>query len=188
MIEIEKKLNPPSEIIDQIKSDAVFVESRTMNDIFYDYKDFSMIRNDIWLRKRNGRFDLKVSRDKDMKNRDFDIYDEIEDESKICKTLNIESIEKESFIEVANLITRREKYKIEDFNIDFDLVTSMHDNFVYRLMEVELMVKDDYDTAIALEKIKRFMNKYNIEDRHATAKLIQYFYEKKQHIYDILQQ
>lgn len=123
-----------------------------------------------------------------MKNREFDIYDEIEDESKICETLNIESIEKGNFIEVANLITKREKYKLEDFNIDFDLVTSAHDNFVYHLMEVELMVEDDSDTAIALEKIKRFMNKYSIEDKHSTAKLMQYFYEKKRHIYDILQQ
>lgn len=83
MIEIEKKLNPSSEIIEQIKNDTIFVELRTMDDILYNYEDFPLIRNDTWLRKRNGKFDLKVSRDKGMKNREFDIYDEIEDESKI---------------------------------------------------------------------------------------------------------
>ncbi|MDR2781065.1 MAG: hypothetical protein LBB21_01220 [Holosporaceae bacterium] len=73
MIEIEKKLNPSNESIELIKNDAVFVAHKVMNDILYDYEDFSLIKNDIWLRKRNGKFDLKVSKDKDRKNRFLDI-------------------------------------------------------------------------------------------------------------------
>jgi adenylate cyclase class IV len=80
MIEVEKKLNPSFETAERIKNDAAFIGSKTMNDVLYDYPDLSLIKNDIWLRKRNGKFDLKMSKDKDRKNRFLDIYDEIEHE------------------------------------------------------------------------------------------------------------
>jgi hypothetical protein len=119
MIEVEKKLNPSFGTVGRIKNDAVFVASKTMNDVLYDYPDLSLIKNNIWLRKRNGKFELKVTKDKDRKNRFLDIYDEIEEESRICETLNIKSITDGKFIEVANLITKREKYKLGEFNIAF---------------------------------------------------------------------
>ncbi|GHU13086.1 hypothetical protein FACS189449_07950 [Alphaproteobacteria bacterium] len=187
MIEVEKKLNPSLETIERINNDAVFVTSKTMNDILYDYEDLSLSKNDIWLRKRNGKFDLKVSRDKDLKNRFLDIYDEIEDEEKICKALHIKSIADENFIEISNLITKREKYKLGEFNIDFDFVTSARDDFVYHLMEIELMVEDESEAPAALEKIKRFIAEYDIPEKSATAKHMQYFFEKKRHIFDLLQ-
>jgi uncharacterized protein YjbK len=154
----------------------------------FDYADFSLIKDDIWLRKRNGKFDLKVSKDKNRQNRFLDIYDEIEEESKLCELLNVESIAGENFIEVANLITKREKYKLGKLNIDFDFVTSAHDDFEYHLMEVELMVETEAEVPIALEKIKQFMLEYEIPDRSASAKIMQYFYEKKRHIFDALSQ
>ena len=188
MIEIEKKLNPSPEIIERIKNDATFVKVITKNDILYDYKDLSLTKNDVWLRKRNGKFELKVSRDKNVKNRALDIYDELEDESKICEFLKIKSIESENFIEIVNLRTKRERYKLGEINIDFDYATSPYDDFVYSMMEVELMVEDESDSAISLEKIKAFMNKYGIEDKPAATKIMQYCYEKKRHIYDELMQ
>jgi hypothetical protein len=188
MIEVEKKLAPSLDAIEHIKNDAVFVSSKTINDILFDYADFSLIKNDVWLRKRNERFDLKVSKDKDRQNRFLDIYDEIEDESKICELLNIKSVAEENFIEVANLITKREKYKLGELNIDFDFVTSEHDDFAYHLMEAELMVKTEVEVPIALEKIKLFMDKYRISDKSAPAKIMQYFFEKKRHIFDALSQ
>jgi adenylate cyclase class IV len=186
MIEVEKKLAPSLNAVERIKSDAIFVSSKTMNDILFDHADFSLIKDDIWLRKRNGKFDLKVSRDKDRQNRFLDIYDEIEDESKICELLNIKSIVEGNFIEVANLITKREKYKLGELNIDFDFVTSMHDDFAYHLMEAELMVETETDVQTALEKIKQFMFEYEIPDKSAPAKIMQYFLEKKRHIFDAL--
>lgn len=186
MIEIERKLHPSSEIVEKIKNDATFLVSQMMNDIVYDYEDLSLIQNDIWLRKRNGKFDLKVSKDNDIKNRKFDIYDEIEEESKMCEFLKIKSIESANFIEIAHLVTRREKYKLEEFNIDFDWVTSAHDDFIYHIMEVELILKNESEIVLSTEKIKEFMCKYGIEDKPAIAKITQYFYEKKRHIYDVL--
>jgi adenylate cyclase class IV len=85
---------------------------------------------------------LKVSKDKDRKNRFLDIYDKIEDESKICELLNIESIAEGNFIEVANLITKREKYKLGEFNIDLDIVTSALNDFAYRLMDNVMQIKE----------------------------------------------
>jgi adenylate cyclase class IV len=188
MIEVEKKLAASFEIAERIKNDAIFISSKIMNDILYDYEDFSLIKDDVWLRKRNGKFDLKVSKDKDRQNRFLDIYDEIENEHEICEVLNIKSIAEENFIEVANLITKREKYKLGEINIDFDFVTSAHDDFAYQLMEVELMVEIEAEVPAALEKIKRFMNRYGIPDKSAPAKIIQYFHEKKRHIFDALSQ
>jgi adenylate cyclase class IV len=188
MIEIEKKLNPSNESVELIKKEAVFVAHKVMNDTLYDYEDLSLIKNDIWLRKRNGRFDLKVSKDKDRKNRFLDVYDEIENESKICEILNIVSIDDANFIEVANLTTKREKYKLGEFNIDLDIVTSAADDFVYNLLEVELMVESESEISEAREKIKKFMDKYGIADKSANAKIMQYFFEKKRHIFDALQQ
>jgi adenylate cyclase class IV len=187
VIEVEKKLSPSSGAVERIKNDAVFISSKTLNDILYDYENFSLIKNDTWLRKRNGKFDLKVSKDRDRKNRFLDIYDEIEDEEKICKALRIKSIAEENFIEVANLITQRGKYKLGEFNIDFDSVTSAHDDFVYHVMEIELMIEDKSGVPIAMEKIRQFMNEYDVKDQSAIAKIMQYFYEKKRYVFDILQ-
>jgi adenylate cyclase class IV len=188
MIEIEKKLNPSNESIELIKNDAVFIAHKVMNDVLYDYEDLSLIKNDIWLRKRNGKFDLKVFKDKDRKNRFLDIYDEVEDEPKICEILNIVSIRDANFIEIANLTTKREKYKLGEFNIDLDIVTSAANDFVYNLLEVELMVESESEIPKAREKMKKFMDKYGIANKSANAKIIQYFYEKKRHIFDVLQQ
>jgi adenylate cyclase class IV len=188
MIEIEKKLNPSGESVELIKKDAVFVAHKVMNDVLYDYEDLSLIKNDIWLRKRNGKFDLKVSKDKDRKNRFLDIYEEIEDELKICEILNIVSIEEANFVEVANLITKRKKYKLGEFNIDLDVITSAADDFVYNLLEVELMAESESEIQKAREKIKKFLEEYDIAEKSANAKIIQYFYEKKRHIFDALQQ
>ncbi|MDR1236552.1 MAG: CYTH domain-containing protein [Holosporaceae bacterium] len=188
MIEIEKKLNPSNESVELVKKDTIFVTHKIMNDILYDYEDLSLIKNDVWLRKRNGKFDLKVSKDKDRKTRFLDVYDEIEDESKICEILNVVSIKDANFIEIASLTTKREKYKFGEFNIDLDIVTSAADDFVYNLLEVELMVESESDIPIACEKMKKFMDEYDIADKSANAKIIQYFYEKKRHIFDALQQ
>jgi adenylate cyclase class IV len=186
VIEIEKKLNPSLGTIELIKNDAVFVVSKKMSDIYYDYEDFSLMKNDVWLRKRDGKFELKISKDKDRKNRSVDVYDEIEEEAQICMALGVRSISNAGFIEVANLLTKREKYKLGEFNIDLDFVTSAHDDFVHHLMEVELMAEDESKVPNALEKINVFIKNYNI-DKFATSKLMQYFYERKRYVFDLLQ-
>jgi adenylate cyclase class IV len=188
MIEVEKKLKPPFETICRIKNDATFIVFQTINDVLYDYQDLTLIKNNMRLRRRNGKFELKVSKDKidAMKNYSLDINDEIDDEAKICEILNIKSIEDENFVEVVNLVTKREKYKLGSLNIDFDFVTSPNDDFTYQLMEVEIMVENESDIPAASEEINAFMAKYNILDEIAVPKIIQYFYKKKRHILDIL--
>jgi adenylate cyclase class IV len=187
MIEVEKKLAPSMESIARIKADAIFISSEMMNDVLFDYADFSLIRNDVWLRRRNDKFDLKISKNMNIPHRFLDVYDEIEGEFEICKTLGIKSIGGEDFIEVANLVTKREKYKLANISIDFDFTTSALDDFAYSIMEVELLVKHESDVPAASGKIAHFIDTYAIIDRPAVAKIIQYFREKKRHIFDLLQ-
>jgi adenylate cyclase class IV len=120
MFEVERKFNytePQKELIQQR---VQFLKTVTIHDIYYDFDDLRLLKKDYWLRSRNGNFELKKPKHTRTSLKGTDIYQEIEDEIKA--ELGISDFTR--LIEIVNIFQTREKFKINEFNIDFDSVTS----------------------------------------------------------------
>lgn len=184
MIEIEKKFIVSNEISNNIKNDSVFVSAKTIEDIYYDFHDFRLVKQDLWLRSRNGVVEMKIPNSKCQGSENIDIYDELEDEQKIKTFLKINSFD--NLRKIVDLTTQRETYKLGEFTIVFDSVTSKLNDFRYQLMEIEMMATDEDDIREISEKIKNLARKYQLSEGKTQGKVVKYLYEKDREIYDIL--
>ena len=179
MIEVEKKFETTDEQLKALLEDSVFVENVVNHDIYYDFFDFRLVKEDIRFRLRNvgekSSYELKVRTKEGGDN-------EIEDAEEIKKFFKTE-LDLNEFIE-KNLIvfmdykTERQKYKNGEFKIDIDkLTTDESPDFVFNVCEVELLVENDDQVQDAQTRIKDFatkygMNKQNIPKREAYLKAI----------------
>ena len=169
MIEVEQKFKISGEGYKRLLEQAKFVKEVENSDILYDDENFALLSNDIWLRQRNGKFELKIPK-KDLKLK-IDIYEEIDDVDEICQKLHVQNLEK--FSPLYNLITIRKKYKLDDFNIDLDNAYSKINDFKYQLLEIELMIDDESGKEFAAQKIANLANEYGLYER-ANGKNIEY--------------
>lgn len=191
MIEVEKKflLNKKQE--KNLIDGAEFIGKKVFTDIYYDTVDYSLTSNDKWLRSRAGRFELKLSLDKNVATRQGDLYDEVEDENKIREILGIskeggmeENLEKSGYSKFCTCTTTRKKYKTGDFGIDIDYVN--FGDFNYELAEIELMIKDEREAKYALIKIIELAEFYGLKIGYVRGKVIEYLKRKKPDHFDAL--
>ncbi|MBI4086271.1 MAG: CYTH domain-containing protein [Candidatus Liptonbacteria bacterium] len=147
MIEIEQKFvfNETNE--QRIREDAKFVGEETFTDIYYDTSDCRLIGNDMWLRSRDGKWELKISFYQ-TKNKDVDRYEEIETAEEIRKRLNVpetgsfeDDLKNAGYSSFCICKTTRRKYKNGDFNIVLD-DAKFDDGFIFKIGEIELMSDD----------------------------------------------
>ena len=180
MIEVEKKFILSDYNREQLTKDAEFLNERVFTDIYYDTKDFSLTSRDIWLRSREGRFELKIplhiNRDSD---RLIDQYDELQDELEIRRILDLPLREKLSddlmragYSPFCTCKTTRRKYKKESFIIDLD--SADFQDFIYNIGEIELMVNDKSESEAAAEKIVSFAKKHHLTIAPVRGKIIEF--------------
>ena len=60
---MKKKFQPTDEQLQFLLKDAEFVGEKLLKDVYYDYSDYRFLKNKIYLRNRNGNFELKVGDD-----------------------------------------------------------------------------------------------------------------------------
>ena len=183
MIEVEKKFILLKDQEKFLVDGAEFLGEKIFTDVYYDTEDFSLTRNDKWLRARENKFEFKISLDRRV-GREIDLYDEIEDESEIRKRLNLsdeknmdEVLLKNGYSKFCICKTKRKKYKKDSFGIDIDFVD--FGDFNYELAEIELMVNDKSETQEALEKIISFAKFNNLTIGYVRGKVIEYLLRKK---------
>lgn len=181
MIEVEKKFHLSDQDKARLLQGAQFIDEETLTDKYYDTADYALTTNDQWLRARNGKFELKISLNKDIAWA-ADQYDELEDEQEIRKAINLPA--KKSFLEdlpasgysvFCTCTTTRTKYKKGDFTIDLDEVSYQGD-FTYSLAEVELMVNEPSEMESAAERIIEFAKQHQIKIEPVGGKV--HFYIK----------
>ncbi len=185
MIEVEKKFLLSKEQKKRLIEGAEFVGEKVFTDVYYDTADFAMTTNDKWLRERSGKYELKISFNKDAAHRVGDLYEEVEDENKIREILGItgeEGMEKDlencGYLKFCTCKTTRRKYRKEGFGIDIDFV-EYGDGFEYGLAEIELMVQDEAEMSNALGKIISFAESNGLETGYVRGKVLVYLREKK---------
>ena len=192
MIEVEKKFILNEQDKERLTKEAQFLNERVFTDTYYDTEIFSLTTKDKWLRSREGRFELKLPLHKGV-DRLAEKYDELEDEQKIRKALNLPSngnladdLTKAGYFPFCTCKTTRRKYKKEQFIIDLDIVNFQ--DFIYNIGEIEMMVNEKSEIEKAIEKIMDFAKSQNLTIAPVRGKVIEYLKRTKPNHYQVLVQ
>lgn len=165
MIEVEKNFDITPENKRLILDGATLLYKKMITDTYYDSKEYSLTGRDFWLRKRNGRFELKVPLNSGkILDRVTDQYRELETDEEIARELGLpssrdlsENLEKAGFEPFGTIVTTRESYQKNDFHLDFDEM-----DFGFTAFEIELMVEKTEDIPNAEKRILEFASRYNV--------------------------
>mgnify|MGYP001583041595 FL=1 len=89
MIEVEKKFKLNAEQERRLIEGAELIAVKRNEDIYFDTEDFTLTRQDHWLRTRNGRFELKRRVHELGHKLGGTAYDEIENDEGIREFLRL---------------------------------------------------------------------------------------------------
>ncbi len=90
MIEVENRFRLTEENEKKLIEGADFLGEETFTDIYYDTADSYLMKRDMWLRLRSGKFEMKLPlNEKTVLQRKSNKYKEIESEEEIRKVLEL---------------------------------------------------------------------------------------------------
>ena len=183
MIEVEKKFVFDEGSAKRITEGAEFLGEETFTDTYYDTADCTLIKNNIWFRSRDDKFELKVFIE-GATDRSIDRQEEIEDEMKIREKLDLplqgtmtEILKNADYSAFCICTTVRKKYRKEGFTIVFDSA-EFDDGFSRKIGEVELMVNNESEMKDASDKIAMFALAHNLVSPER-GKILEYLKEKR---------
>ncbi len=173
------------ETLFQIEKLATFKGSKTSNDIYYDFLNYRLTTNDMWLRERNNTFKLKRA----IRRYDQTVshYLNIIDETEILKTIGLEkeknifnSIKEKKLIPYANFQTIIRIYTLQNFTLVLDL--AYFKEVIYRSLDI--IPNNKKNTKKELLTLAKDLNiNTNIKPQ---PKLIYYILKKNPSHYQIL--
>lgn len=181
MIEIEKKFPFTEDALARLTDGAEHLKDVTNTDIYYDNAQFELTTNEIWLRTRNGRYELKIpEHELGGKGKIVEHYRELEDEQSIRDELGLDqkmpmkgALAIAGFEPFAKIITDRQKYAKDGFHIDVDTTS-----FGYKLIEIELMIEEHANQELAEKKLIVFAESHGVSIEFVMGKVLTYI---KQH-------
>ncbi len=187
MIEVEKKFVLSEEEIQGLVKGSRFVGEVELDDVYYDTPDFALMKQDRYLRRRNGQFELKVSTALVI-DAPTTHYRELTNKGEIREELGLGEgdfewmVERAGYKPIVSIKTLRKKYKEGDFNIDIDSA-----DFGHEVAEVELMVEKEEDVQGAIGRIKQFAFSKGLWDKsegEIRGKVMEYLYRKNRAVYE----
>ncbi len=159
MIEIEKKFLLTDTQRESLLADATKLDSKIIEDSYYDTDDYSLTSRDYWLRLRDGVFELKAPlghRTSTATNQ----YHELTETADIVAELDLsDSDDFESALASAGIhkfitcYSDRTSYEKQGFHIDIDAVSFADSEFTYNVAEIELLVESESDAGVAEARI-----------------------------------
>lgn len=175
MIEVEIKVCVTDEQREELILGAHLIEEVSITDHYYDSHDYKLTTNGLWLRKRDGQFELKMPATKYggfNLNKNIPMH-EICDKNKIAEILGLSvdinknlqdafelALESAGYKALYKFVNTRKSYAKEGFKIDFDIAD--FGDFTYSVCEIELQVENKEQTGAALEKIYAFVDQHGI--------------------------
>lgn len=191
MIEVEKKFIFGEKFLSAVKEKGTFLKKVVIHDIYFDTVDYKLTLQNIWLRKRDGKFELKVGIKNSKFLLDSDQYLELDDEKEILGKLGFPSennlefvLKKENCLIFCSYKTTREKYVLNGINIDIDIAD--FGGLTYQVGECEVMVNSNEEIPEAENKIKNFLNEFDLHSSNVPTKLMFYLYHKDRKHYQAL--
>jgi len=203
MIEVERKFTVGGDDEKRLLEGADFLLEKTLMDVYYDTPDYALSTKDMWLRTRDGRWELKVPlMERTGVRRAMDQYDELEDEVKIRAAIGFpeggnmgEDLRARGYAPFCAIETVRRKYRKGEFTIDMDTAKIWGDipgssgrepELVYAIGEIELMVNAKEEIADAYEKILAFADAHHLAPAPTRGKGVEYLKRKKPEHYQAL--
>lgn len=193
MIEVEKKFKLSGENEKRVIEGARFLKEVKFTDIYYDKPDYEFTKQDIWLRSRDGKFELKIAAVKKEDNKETNFYHELDSEKEIRRRLKVggngnllADLSKAGFIKFGECATVRRKYQNREFIIDLDIVTFPDSNLVFKIGEIELLVPTKDDMPQAYQKIAKFAVGHGLSVMPVRGKVLEYLKLFKPDTYDML--
>lgn len=191
-IEVERKVRLEPHQIQQIAKTAILVKETQIQDSYFDTDDYQYTIQNMWLRQRDGSFELKVGIKKE--NGAIDRYEEIIDEHLILKELRLgisvdlqTALSQKSVSPFCSFFTHRKTYRLGEITIDID--DADFGDLRYRVAEIEVVVSDLSKMQEAEQKIGLFIKEFGIDiSIPVPAKLSYYLYCKKPDHYQALVQ
>ncbi|XP_066289450.1 thiamine-triphosphatase-like isoform X2 [Branchiostoma lanceolatum] len=178
VIEVERKFSFGEGSEERLrKAGAVCKEELSFHDVYYDTEEFVLTLADHWLRRREGRWELKCPpADRDRASL-VEQYVELQREADILKQLaailNVEAGSVEEMVQRArcepfcNFQTDRKTYTLEGgFKIDLDQT-----DFGFRVGEIELICQKQEDVPEALCRIDALAEKLEFGNLEAALSI-----------------
>jgi adenylate cyclase class IV len=191
MIEVEQRFSLHPGSLAKITAACELVSNRVVHDDYYDNDAFDLTLKDIWFRKRDNGFEVKIGvRNMPHGSRDIDRYEEITDERLIRERLQLDpNLPMEQAIKKANLSifcsprTARKKFRKGKFIIDVDSVSFAGTELTYHIVEIERLVDNEDRIQTAKDEIRNFARKFGLSPQmHVVGKVITYIkHERPQH-------
>lgn len=189
MIEIELKFQVSGEDREKLRTGATFKKRKVNIDVYYDTANFALVATDIWLRKRNGQFELKLPRAGNDKSSTS--YEEIESNDEITKhfsfdpTLDLEtSLQKNGYLPFATFRTERETYERDGVTLEFDsTVFDQDEKNPFVMVEAEIMVPNEADLIAEKNKLRTKVSEFGVELRTGGGKGGEYFKRYQPEVY-----
>ena len=190
MIEVEKKFKLQNTFFEKIKREGTFLSQKEFQDTYYDTADWKYTLQNMWLRRREDAFELKVATQ--QASGIIDRYDEITNPMGILKALDLPllptvqaALEENHIIPFCSFWTNRRKYQLDEFIIDID--TATFDDLTYSVAEIELLVPSKSAIADAEKKITQLLEREAIDwKRQIHGKLSYYLSQRHPKHYSAL--
>ncbi|MFZ6015425.1 MAG: CYTH domain-containing protein [Patescibacteria group bacterium] len=191
MFEIEKKFHLTETQRQNLLDGAEFIGVKQMTDVYFDTPSYKLTTKDMWLRKRDDVFELKVA----LPGHDMRVinqYDEITQDDAIREKLNIqkqasldEDLIASGYMPFVSCHTTRRKYKKDGFNIDIDHV-DYDSSFDYELAEIEVTFESEADKPQAIKSILDFAKAHHLTDEPIRGKVVEYLIQERPEHYKAL--
>lgn len=163
MLEIEQQFPISTNQLATVQTLFPLSSKKTLDEVYFDWADFALLKNDTWLRKRNNTFELKY-RKPENRGQQLEIYEELSGDEKIADFLAIPNNQKlRAWIEthlrpVMSIKTTRHTFSQAPFTIDVDLT-----DFDYNVCEIEYVGEKTPQEAQA--EILKLAHKIGLEDK-----------------------
>jgi len=174
MIEVEKQCQPTEDQLKALLQDAEFLGEKIDHDIYYDYPDYRLFKEDKRLRNRNGLFELKIGESSGV-SREIEKKEDIE---KYFETKNLEDFIEKNLVPIIDYSAKRKEYTKGEFKITLDEMS-----FGFKVCEIEIMVEKEDQVKSAEEKIDNLAKEHNIEIKKLHTKRQEYFRLLKPEVY-----
>ena len=169
MIEVEKKFYVDDKTIAKLKKLGKVVSEKRVLDHYWDKNDFSVTKSDCWLRKRNGKWQMKIGVQKQANVKRITVYEELDDEKDIAEYLSLdlqvgtefeELLKKQKYNCFMTIDKARLRLEIDEFTIDIDDFDDGQD-----ILEIELVVDSQDQVQEAVDKIFKFVKDIGIDPK-----------------------
>lgn len=195
MIEIEKKFFLTKQQRADLLQDAQESGRALVEDEYYDTSAYDLTANDLWLRNRNGSYELKAPlRGGNDITAATNRYQELTDPQEIAETLRIDysgdlaaSLSLAGIARFMKVYTDRTSYQKEGFRIDIDAATYEGSSFTHAIAEIELLVRSEAEADQAEQRILEFAHRHHLStDKVVLGKVLAYLQSERPDHYQTL--